>query len=90
MVDMVHQNIFDAIYLFSGDADFMHALNIVKSKNKQIIILAMQNRIPFRFIHHFPTIILGDEKLLRKHSILKKAKKVIFAPIISQDILGRI
>lgn len=90
IVDMLHRDMFDDLYLFSGDADFMHALTIVKAKNKPITILALQNRIPFRFIHHFSTIIFGEEKSLRKHSVLKKAKKVIFTPIIWEAILGRI
>src|SRR3989344_3078688 len=72
IVDMAYRNKFDELYLLSGDADFMHALKIAQSKKKGITVLALHNRIPFRFIHHFKTIILGKEKNLKKHSLLKK------------------
>lgn len=87
IVNMTHENKFDEMYLFSGDADFMHALHIVKSKNKQITILAMPNRIPFRFIHHFKTVIFGDEKNLKKHSVLKKLNKVLYININFKELL---
>lgn len=90
IVDMAHRNEFDEMFLLSGDADFMHALNIVKTKRKRITILALPNRIPFRFIHHFKTVIFGEEKVIKKHSLLKKTKNIICQEIDYLTLLGRI
>ena len=76
IVDMTYRNMFDELYFLSGDADFMHALNIARNHNKPITVLALHNRIPFRFVHHFNTIIFGKDKNIKRHSLMKRSKKL--------------
>lgn len=57
IVDMAHKNLYQELFLFSGDADFMHAIKIAETLNKKAYILALENRIPLRFSHLFPTYI---------------------------------
>lgn len=90
IVDMVHRDKFDEMFLLSGDADFMHALNIVKNKKKNITILALHNRIPFRFIHYFKTIIFGEKRTMQKHSVLKKSKNIVYINIDYSTLLEEI
>jgi len=81
IVDKAHRNQYDELYLMSGDADFMHALNIVKNKGKRIKILALPNRIPFRFINYFETIVFGDGKKISRHLAFRKSTKTQFVEL---------
>jgi len=78
IVDKAHRNEYDELYLLSGDADFMHALHIAKERRKKITILALPNRIPFRYLHHFETIIFGNVKQIKRHSTFSKKTKTQF------------
>ena len=78
IVDMAHLNRFDNIFLFSGDADFMHALVVAKRLRKKITIFALENRIPHRFSYLFTTYVFHFNKLpqlkLNKHQKIKFIK----------------
>src|SRR3989338_7281866 len=89
IVDMTYRNMFDELFLLSGDADFMHALNIARNHNKPITVLALHNRIPFRFVHHFNTIIFGKEKNIKKHSLLKKSTRIKCVDLHYNFLLGK-
>lgn len=57
IVDLAHRKIYDHAVFISGDADFMHALTIASALQKKVSIVALENRIPMRFIRHYPTFI---------------------------------
>ncbi|OIN89655.1 hypothetical protein COW80_04105 [Candidatus Beckwithbacteria bacterium CG22_combo_CG10-13_8_21_14_all_01_47_9] len=57
IVDKSHRGEFSKIFLISGDADFMHALLVAKRLHKDISIISLQNRIPYRFSYLFPTYV---------------------------------
>ena len=58
IVDYAHLNLYDELFLFSGDADFTQAINVAVRLKKKISILAIQNRIPFRFTCYYRTHII--------------------------------
>lgn len=85
-VDIVHfghLGKYKTLYLFSGDADFMHALKIAHLLNKKILILALEDRIPNRFTYIFKTVIICFRRKIKifpsqKIKILKlRAKELI-------------
>lgn len=55
IVDFAHRGQYNSVYLFSGDADFMHALKVAERLSKRIHILALENRIPHRFSFIYKT-----------------------------------
>lgn len=57
IVDLAHRNKYDRLFLLSGDADFMHALVKAIRLGKKVSILALENRIPNRFIYIYKTFI---------------------------------
>ena len=57
IVDFAHRNKYDKLFLFSGDADFMHALVKAVRLGKKVAILALENRIPNRFVYIYKTFI---------------------------------
>ncbi len=65
VVDFAHRNKFDSLYLFSGDADFMHALKIAEGLRKKIFVLATENRIPNRFTYIYKTIVFSFYRKIR-------------------------
>lgn len=65
IVDFAHRNKFDSLYLFSGDADFMHALKIAEGLRKKIFVLATENRIPNRFTYIYKTIVFSFYRKIR-------------------------
>lgn len=73
IVNYAHLNKYDELYLFSGDADFMHALKVVESRKKKIYILALENRIPNRFTFFYKTFVF-DFGIGLKKIILEKQR----------------
>lgn len=71
VLNFAHLNKFSSLYLFSGDADFMHALKIAEKLKKEIFVLAIENRIPNRFAYIYKTIVFGFG---RKIKVLPKQK----------------
>ena len=62
IVDFAHRNKYQAIYLFSGDADFLQALFSIKSLNKEIFVICLDNQVLHRAAFHFETYILKTKK----------------------------
>jgi len=87
IVNMAHLNKYKNLYLMSGDADFLHALKVAKYLKKSITILALENRIPFRFSYIYKTYVFKlKEKLkikVNKHQKLKIVQ-------VSDKIVGSI
>jgi len=65
IVDFAHINKYQSICLFSGDADFMHALKIAEGLNKKVFILATENRIPNRFTYIYKTFVFSFYKKIQ-------------------------
>lgn len=65
IVDFAHRNKYNQLFLFSGDADFMHAIVCARRLNKQIAILALENRIPNRLAYTYKTFVftISNKKL---------------------------
>jgi len=78
IVDFCHQNKLDNVYLFSGDADFNHALIIAKKLKKKTFILALQNRIPNRFAYLYKTFVFILNKNRRFKAFPEQKTKQIF------------
>lgn len=76
VVDMAHRNLYNNLFLFSGDADFMHAIKIAESLNKKAQILALENRIPVRFSYHYPAYIFVVKSTGRIEKKLNKKQKI--------------
>lgn len=74
IVDFAHRNYYESVYLFSGDADFMHALIVARGLRKKIAILALQNRIPIRFSFNFRTYVVQFESLKKSFRPLPRQK----------------
>jgi len=71
---MAHLNKYTNLYLMSGDADFLHALKVAESLRKWITILALENRIPFRYSYLYKTYVF---KFKEKFTIkIKKSQKI--------------
>ncbi len=68
-VDMINEAIInercDVCILISGDADFIPALNILKSKNKEILTAMTPKGYSKELIDNFPYFILKNETLMR-------------------------
>ncbi len=78
-VDIVHHShlkYYSNIYLISGDADFMHALKIAELNKVKISVLALQNRIPRRFIYHYQTIVFFFNKSLFQTISITQQQKI--------------
>ncbi len=71
IADSAHKNKFEKLFLWSGDADFMHALKIAQDLDKEINIIALENRIPYRFSYHYPVYLI----CFNKSQKLKKNRK---------------
>lgn len=82
IVDFAHRGQYDSIYFFSGDADFMHALKIAERLSKRIHILALENRIPYRFSFIYKThaFLFFSTKLKEKVLPVQKIKVVRLNP----------
>ncbi len=85
IVDFAHRNKYDQLFLFSGDADFMHAVVCARRLNKKIAILALENRIPNRFAYTYKTFVFViSNKKLKIHS----KQKIKTIGIDDKNILG--
>lgn len=74
IVNMAHLNKYTNLYLMLGDADFLHALKVAESLRKWITIVALENRIPFRYSYLYKTYVFKfKEKLKIK---IKKSQKI--------------
>lgn len=77
IVHLAHLNLYNNLYFYSADADFAHALLIAKLLKKKVFILALENRIPHRFIYLFPTYVLSFKKVLNFQQSKKQKIKII-------------
>jgi uncharacterized LabA/DUF88 family protein len=84
IVHFAHHNEYDSLYFYSADADFTHALYVAQELNKKVFILALENRIPMRFVYIFPTYVLSFGKF-KKYQIQKKQK--IYVISLSQGCI---
>lgn len=65
MIDFAHRKKFDQLYLISGDADFIRALEAVDKLNIPINVLCMPNNIMYRALIHYSTnVITFDQQKL--------------------------
>lgn len=87
IVDLAHKNKYDVLYLFSGDADFNHALAIARGLKKRVYVLALENRIPNRFTYLYQTFIL---KIDSKRKIKKDHKQKIKIIELGNNLIKRI
>ena len=78
IVNFAHLDKYDELYLFSGDADFMHALEVAKSRGKKINILALENRIPNRFAYFYKTFVFNFGKTSKNYKSDKQKIKEFF------------
>ena len=72
IVDFAHRKRFKHIYVLSGDADFMAALEKVKSLKIPVEIICVENKIMFKGILFYKTTILSFS---HKRISLKKIRK---------------
>lgn len=78
IVNFAHLGKFGGLYLFSGDADFMHALRITESLTKGIFILALENRVPNRFSYFYSTYVIVFSKRFKGRIFPKQRIKTLF------------
>ena len=85
IVHLAHLNRFNTLFLFSGDADFMHVLQIAESLQKNVRILAIENRIPRRFTFNYQTILclFSSGKSLK----LEKSQKISMVKLAKENLL---
>jgi len=77
LIDLAYRNKYDRVLLISGDADFMHALVIVKRLKKQIDIVSLHNRIPYRLSHNFNTFVMRNKKVRSSIKNKRKLKNIV-------------
>jgi len=63
IVNLAHQNRYNRLYIMSGDADFMHALFIVKKLQKQVNIVCIEGKIMHKATFYFNTSIFFFNKI---------------------------
>jgi len=76
IVDFAHRGEYDSVYLFSGNADFTHALKVADNLSKRIYIIALENRVPHRFSFIYQTYIFSFLKFKEKILPVQKIKVV--------------
>lgn len=87
MVDFAHRKGFEYLYLLSGDADFMAALEKVRLLKIPAEILCIENKIMFKGILFYKTIILSFSG---KQIFLKKIRKrPIIIKLESKKLIGK-
>jgi len=74
IVNMAHLDKYKNVFVMSGDADFLHALKIAEGLGKWITILALENRIPYRFSYLYKTYIFKTNKKFKVE--IKKPQKI--------------
>ena len=77
IVNFAHLNKYDALYLLSGDADFIQALVVVKELGKQVNVLCLENKFMFRALINFPVFLLSFIKRRLKIKGVKKKPHVL-------------
>lgn len=89
IVDMAHRNLYQVLFLLTGDADFMRSLEIAEQLDKKIQILALENRIPMRFSFHFPTyaFVIRDR---RQEGRFEEKQKIKIIYLDRKEIVKRI
>lgn len=83
IVDFCYRDLIDNLYFCSGDADFMHALKIAKAFVRSISIIALENRIPYRFSFNYPTYVCNFENTIPKTN---KRQKIIRIDLYRESI----
>jgi len=78
IVNFAHLGKFDTLYLFSGDADFMHSLKVAEKLKKRIFILAIENRIPNRFSYFYLTYVMVFAMKFGGKILPKQRIKILF------------
>jgi len=90
IVDYCYQNKFDNLYFCSGDADFNHALQIVKRFGKPIHLIGLETRIPMRLSNYYPTSIFTFHSYKDKKYLITTQQKIIFIPIEDQEVVKKL
>jgi len=86
IVDLAHQNIYDEVFLMSGDADFMEALKVSQRIGKYTSVICIENKIMFKSLLFFKTYII---KLTDKAiNIYKIRKRPIFVSIDKNKVVN--
>ena len=85
IVDFSHRNMMDEIYLFSADADYMHALLVAKRLRKKITVMSIENRLPYRYSFLFKTIVA---KFNKEEIKINKPQRIQFLEI-AKDLVIR-
>lgn len=67
LVDFAHKNLYDQLYLISGDADFIQALFKVRELNKKINVVCLQNKIMYQSKFYFKTHLISFNKQQQKY-----------------------
>ncbi|MBI2036667.1 NYN domain-containing protein [Candidatus Microgenomates bacterium] len=80
IVDFAHRNYYDRMYFISGDADFMHGLNLAKKLKKKVYVLALENRIPIRFTYNFKTYIFVSKNSKLHSRRFEHQQKIAIVP----------
>jgi uncharacterized LabA/DUF88 family protein len=88
IVDFAHRNKYQSIYFFSGDADFLQALFAIKSLNKKIFVICIENQILYRAPFFFHTYIFKTEKQIGIN--FKRFQKYSFISLRFTKLLKKI
>jgi uncharacterized LabA/DUF88 family protein len=82
ITDFAHRRMFNHLFLLSGDADFMSALEKIKLLKINTEILCMENKIMFKGVLFYKTTIISFtgrkiflKKIRKKPKIIKLEKK---------------
>lgn len=72
IVDFAHRDLYENCYFISGDADFRHALILIEKIKKNVLILAIENRKPAGYLHHFRNKLIKTKHLSNLTSLITK------------------
>jgi len=88
LVDFAHRKKFSKAFLFSGDADFMQALDKVKILHLPAFVVSMNNKIMFKSLLFYTTYIIRfNNKKIDLYKIKKKpyyltlSKNLVVKPV---------
>jgi uncharacterized LabA/DUF88 family protein len=84
IVDLSHRDLMDEIYLFSADADYMHALLVAKRLKKKIAVMSIENRLPYRYSFLFRTIVA---KFNKEKMNVNKPQRIEFLEIEKNEVI---
>lgn len=90
IVDYCYQNKFDNLYFCSGDADFNHALQIVRRFGKSIHLIGLETRIPMRLSNYYPTSIFTFDTHRDKRYSLSSQQKITFIPLKEREVVRKL